>query len=380
MKQLPKGLFMMLVLLSISSHGFVVGQDQKQTKEPVAPVFIMENEVETTSVKSQGSTGTCWCFATTSMLESELIRLGLDEVGISEMFTVRTIYGDKADQYVRFHGTCNFAQGGAQHDVLAAIEAYGIVPRSVYPGLNYGSESHNHGEIQNVLKGVVESVIKNRNGVLSPIWKKGFNGVLDAYFGTLPSHFEFQGKKYTPKSFAAELGLNSDDYVEFTSYTHHPFYEEFVLEVPDNWAQKSMYNVPIDELMDIVDFALEKGISISWAADISGLNFAQGVGLIPVKGENPKDVNCKEKEVTQKDRQYLFDHYQLTDDHAMHLVGIAIDQNGKKYYKEKNSWGAGGKYMGFSFMSESFMRMRTMSILVHKDGVPEAIARKVGLK
>ena len=376
----------LLHLLSLACLFLFLGNIQIQAQEATekedakTPVFTTVNQVKTTSVKSQGSTGTCWCFATTSMLESELIRLGKGEIGLSEMFAVRTVYVDKAEQYIRFHGSCNFAQGGAQHDVLLAWSKYGAVPREAYPGLNYGSKTHNHGEIQAVLAGVTQSVIKNRNGKLSTVWKKGFSGILDAYFGDYPTNFTYEGKSYTPKSFAREMGINPDDYIELSSYTHHPFYEEFVLEVPDNWAQQSMYNVPIDELMEIVDYSLEQGISISWAADVSGLNFASGVALIPEKGEKASNLMANEKVITQKDRQYMYDGFQLTDDHAMHVIGTAKDQNGKKYYMEKNSWGPGGKHNGFSYMSESFMRMRTMSIMVHKDGVPSNIARKLGLK
>lgn len=358
----------------------VTAQDKPVEQEFTKPEFSIVHQVETSSIKSQGSTGTCWCFATTSMFESEMIRLGKTEIGLSEMFTVRTMYADRADQYVRFHGTSNFAQGGAQHDVTSAIKKYGLVPREVYPGLNYGTDSHSHGEIVSVLSGIVQNVIKNRNGVLSPVWKRGYNGVLDAYFGDLPTEFTFEGKSYTPQSFAAASGIIPDNYIEFSSYTHHPFYEEFILEVPDNWAQKYMYNIPIDDLMSIVDNALENGISISWAADISDLNFGGGVALIPAEGEDSENLMAEEKDIKQADRQNMYDHYKLTDDHAMHLIGIATDQNGKKYYKEKNSWGKGGAFEGYSYMSESFMRMRTMSIMVHKDAVPEVIAKKIGLK
>ena len=355
----------------------------QEVKTPVPVIdyqFTVINQVKSTPPLSQGSTGTCWSFATTSMLESEIMRLGGPETHLSEMFTVRNIYAEKAMNYVRFHGTVNFAEGGEQHDVLTSFRKYGMVPQEIYPGLNYGEENHKHGEIITVLKAVVDNVIKNRNGKLSPVWLTGFNGVLDAYFGRVPKTFIVNEKTFTPVQYAASLGINPDDYVEFTSFTHHPFYKKFVLEIPDNWDQKYLYNVPIDELMAMVDYALSKNISISWGADISGLNFHEGVGTIPEEGSDVKDPQHKKLTINQEDRQNHFDTYQLTDDHVMHLIGTAKDQFGKKYFIEKNSWGEGGKFNGFSYMSESFMRLRTISIMVHKDGVPEEIMHKLGGK
>ena len=369
-----------LVLTFILNPSWVSGQEKKPAE--VKPEFQMTilKQIPATSVKSQASTGTCWCFATTSMLESELMRLGKGEVGLSEMFTINNVYAEKASQYVKFHGTCNFADGGAQHDVMNSIKKFGIVPRDIYPGLNYGETSHKHGELNAVLSGIVQTVVKNPNGKISPVWMKGINGVLDAYLGEKPLSFSYNGKMMTPKEFAKELGINPDDYVEFSSYTHHPFYEKFVLEVPDNWAQQAMYNVPIDDLMEIIDYSLNKGISISWEADISDLGFKEGFGRIMADWSDVNNPQSPEKEITQVDRQYMFDSYQLTDDHAMHLTGIAQDQFGNKYYLEKNSWGEGGKFKGYSYLSVPFMRMRTMSIMLHKDGVPPQIANKIGLK
>jgi bleomycin hydrolase len=357
----------------------VVGQDKKNPETKPEFQMTILKQIPATSVKNQASTSTCWSFATTSMLESELIRLGKGEIGLSEMFTVNQVYKDKASQYVKFHGTCNFAEGGAQHDVTNSIGKYGIVPREFYPGLNYGETTHKHGELIAALDGILKAVVKNPNGKISPVWMKGFEGVLDAYLGEKPISFSYNGKMFTPKEFAKELGINPADYVEFSSYTHHPFYQKFVLEVPDNWAQQSMYNVPIDELMEIIDYSLTNGISISWAADISNLGFNEGFARIMAEGADVKNPEAPEKQVVQSDRQYMFDTWQLTDDHGMHLTGIALDQFGNKYYQEKNSWGEGGKFKGYSYLSVPFMRLRTMSIMVHKDGVPAAIAKKVGL-
>lgn len=368
---------MKLALLFILLPAFLAAQDSKETQ----PGFEMSviRQAPTTSVKSQASTSTCWCFATTSMLESELLRMGKGEIGLSEMFTVRHVYVAKAENYVRFHGTSNFAEGGEQHDVLNSIRKNGIVPRDVYEGLEYGEPQHRHGEISTVLSGIVKEVVRNRNGKLTPVWLTGFNGVLDAYFGELPLSFSWDGQMFTPKEFANHLGINPDDYIMISSFNHHPFYEEFVIEIPDNWAQEPVHNVPIDELMEVIDYSLEKGISISWAADITGLRFNEGFGRIMEEGADINDPAAPEKTIGQEDRQEVFDNYNLTDDHAMHLVGLATDQFGNKYYMEKNSWGDGGKFKGFSYMSAPFMRLRTVSIMVHKDGIPSHIAKKIGL-
>lgn len=356
-----------------------VGQENKPADPKPEFQMTILKQIPATSVKSQASTSTCWCFSTISMLESELMRLGKGETGLSEMFVVNNAYREKASQYVKFHGTSNFAEGGAQHDVTNNIKKYGIVPRDLYPGLNYGETSHKHGELVNALTGVVQTIVKNPNGKISPVWLRGIDGILKAYLGEKPVSFSYNGKMFTPQEFARELGIIPDDYIEFTSYTHNPFYRKFVLEVPDNWAQQAIYNVPVDELMEIIDYSINKGISISWGADISNLNFNEGVGRIMADGADFRDPQAAEQKVTQADRQAMFDSWQLTDDHGMHLTGIGQDQFGNKYYLEKNSWGEGGKYKGYSYLSVPFMRMRTMTIMLHKDGIPPHIATKIGL-
>jgi bleomycin hydrolase len=377
--QRPGKFSIFLVVTLLISPVWTIGQEKKPADSKPEFQMTVIKQIPTTSVKSQASTSTCWCFSTTSMLESEVMRLGHGEVGLSEMFTVNNIYHEKAIEYVKFHGTCNFAEGGEEHDVLNSIRKYGIVPRDIYPGLNYGDSIHKHGELIGTLSGIVNTVIKDPNHKLSPVWLKGIDGVLDAYLGEKPQSFSYNGKMVTPQEFSSEIGINPDDYIEFTSFTHHPFYSQFVLEIPDNWAQESIYNVPIDELIEIVDYALNKGISIAWGADISDLNMNAGVGRIMKDGGNINDPQAPEEEVTQADRQKLFDDWQLTDDHGMHLMGIAKDQFGNKFYMEKNSWGERGKYKGYSFVSIPFMRLRTMSIMVHKDGIPPQIAQKIGL-
>lgn len=349
-------------------------QDNEKTENPfkMEPVKILK----TTSVKSQARTSTCWCFGTISMLESELLRMGKGEFDLSEMFIVRNTYLHKAIDYLRLHGNNNFAEGGAQHDVLNMWEKYGVVPDEVYTGLKDGATAHNHGEMFKSLNGFVNLVKDSR--MKFPHWKHSFTQTTDAYLGKYPRKFKYNGNEYTPKSFAEELDINPDDYIEISSYTHHPFYEKFALEVPDNWAHNTMYNVPLDEFMEIMEYSIMNGYTISWAADMSGLNMAKGVGVVPVD-EKAKFGPGAEKEITQKMRQTNYDNWSLTDDHCMHICGIAKDQTGKKYYMEKNSWGITGEYEGYSYMSESFMRLRTMSIMVHKDAVPRDIGRKIGL-
>jgi len=370
----------LLTFALVIQPAWVTGQEKKTTEPKPEFQMTVLKQIPATSIKSQASTSTCWCFSTTSMIESEIMRLGNGEVGLSEMFTVNHVYLDKAKQYVKFHGTCNFDEGGEQHDVLNSIREYGLVPRDIYPGLNYGETTHKHGELVKSLTGIVGTVIQSPNGKISPVWTKGVEGVLDAYLGEKPVSFSYKGKMVTPVEYSKELGINPDDYIEFTSYTHHPFYKKFVLEIPDNWAQESMYNVPIDELMEIVEYSLNKGISIAWGADISDLAFDTGFARIMADGANITDPQAPEKVVTQADRQYMFDSWQLTDDHGMHLTGLAQDQFGNKYIMEKNSWGERGKFKGYSYLSVPFMRMRTMSIMLHKDGIPPQIAQKIGLK
>ncbi len=368
--------------------------------------FTTKKRIETTSVKDQHRSGTCWSFSAISFLESEMIRMGKEPVDLSEMWTIRHSYSDKAVKYVRFHGNLNFAGGGAFHDVTNVIKKYGIVPEGVYSGLNYGTEKHVHGEIDGVLKGYVDKVLKNRNRKLTPAWHDGFEGILDAYFGEMPEEFEYKGETYTPKSFAKEVvGLNPDDYITLSSYTHHPFYSTFILEVPDNWAYGQVYNLPVDEMMESMDHAIENGYTIAWAADVSekGFNWTNGVAIVPEdnfeaiddtemakwsdltdteKQEMLYDFNGPkpEKEITQEMRQEAFDNYSTTDDHGMHITGIAHDQNGTKYYIVKNSWDDKNHiYEGYFYASEAFVRYKTMDIMIHKDALPTDIAKELGL-
>lgn len=368
--------------------------------------FKDEIRLKTTSVKDQHRSGTCWSFSTLSFIESEMIRLGKKDIpDLSEMFVVRHCYSDKAIKTVRLHGHLNFAGGGAFHDVLYVIKNYGMVPEEVFNGLKIGEEKHVHYEMDQVLKDYVDGVIKNRNKKLSPVWHKGFEGILDAYLGEYPEKFNYAGKEYTPRKFADEIiGINPDDYIELTSYTHHPFYSKFIIEVPDNWIWGEVYNLPIDELMKVCDHALKNGFSIAWGSDVSekGFSYSKGIAVMPDKTKedlsdseqarwedlsasekksllNNLEAPGKEKTITQEMRQEAFDNYQTTDDHGMHIIGLAKDQNGTKYYIVKNSWDAKNIYDGYFYASESFVKYKTMSILIHKDALPKEIKAKLKL-
>mgnify|MGYP001201316911 FL=1 len=368
-------------------------------------VFTPVKELKVTPVKNQNRTGTCWSFYGLGFLEAELIRQGKGEFDLSEMFIVGHSYKDKADKYVRLHGKLNFGQGGSFEDVLYVTKHYGAVPESVMNGLQYGEDMHVHGEMEAIAYNYVNAVVKNNNGKLSTSWKKGYDAVIDSYLGEVPEKFTYNGKEYTPQTFAKELGLNIDDYVSLTSYTHHPFYSEFPLEIEDNWRWANSYNLPLDEFMAVFENAINTGYSIAWGSDVSEKGFTRnGIAVVPdikaietsgsdqdkwvglSKTEKDNEIKkliekpCQEIAVTQAMRQEAYDNYQTTDDHGMIIYGIAKDQTGKKFYMVKNSWGTDNKYQGTWYASEAFVAYKTMNIIVHKDALPKTIAKKLGLK
>ncbi len=357
---------------------------------------------KTTPVKDQNKSGTCWSFSGTSVLEEDVLRKGGPELDLSEMWTVRNCYIDKAKKYIQTHGNINFAQGGSFADVLYVADNYGAVPEEVYAGLNYGEDKHSHYEMAAALKAYLDAIMKNPNKKLSTAWLPGYIGIIDAYLGPAPESFTYKGKTYTPKSFAKEMGINPDDFINISSYTHHPFYEEFALEIPDNWQWSKMQNVPMEELSEIVDNAINNGYTVGWAADVSegGFKWAKGfaVNPVPVTGEDLEGTELarwvklsdkdranatydikgpvKEKKVTQEMRQQSFDNFETTDDHGMVIVGIAKDQKGNKFYKVKNSWDTNQVYDGYLYVSEPFFLEKTLSVMVNKDAVPAKISKK----
>jgi len=366
--------------------------------------FTVEKELPATPVKNQQSSGTCWCFATVSFLESELLRQGKGEFDLSEMFIVRYNFYLRAIDYVRFHGIKGFSDGAEGWDALNVIKKFGIVPQEAYSGLNYGSPSYNHGELVDVLKAYLDAVIKNSNKKLSTAWLAGYDAILDAYMGKVPEKFNYKGKEYTPLSFAKELGINTDDYISLGAYTHHDLYKPYIFEGPDNWSMGSIYNVSLDEMISICDNSIQTGYTFAWGSDVSEKYFSHtnGLAIVPefdvndmTDGERSKWEKLtnaeqskikmalynpgKERQITPEIRQLAFDNYSTTEDHLMHITGIAKEENGTKFYKVKNSWGVDNVFKGYFFSSESFVKYKTVNIIVHKNAVPKAIAKKLGL-
>jgi bleomycin hydrolase len=352
--------------------------------------FSVVKNLERNEVDDQNRTSTCWSFSSLSFFESELLRMGKGKVNLSEMFVVRKSYEDKADMYVRMHGEHSFSPGGAFHDAINVWKKYGMLPQTAYPGLNYGEPKHNHQELDEMLKGMVKGVVKSP-GRISPVWKSAFNGTLDAYFGKLPQTADVNGKQLDAQAYAKSLGLNPDDYVFLTSFTHHPVYSRFVLEVPDNWAMGEVYNLPLTEFAEVMDNAINTGYTFAWASDVSekGFSWKNGVAVVPdakwddlSKAESDSLVTwpSKQRVITPEIRQAAFDNYETQDDHGMHITGMAKDQNGTKYYIVKNSWGTkSNECDGYMYASESYVLYKTTCIMLHKQAIPKGIAKKLGL-
>ena len=379
------------ILLSLSA----VAQEVKQDK----PEFTVVKQAPVTSVKNQYRSGTCWCYSALSFVESEIIRQKGIEVDLSEMFVVNHAYFDRAVKYIRLDGKLGFSAGSSFGDVFEVIKAYGIVPQDVYSGMNYGTELPVQGELDAVLEGFVKALVTNPNRKLTPAWKPAFQGILDAYLGEIPATFKAEEKAFNPLTYRDYLGINTDDYINLTSFTHHPFYEPFIIEVCDNWRWGSAYNLPIEELMEVMYNAVENGYTIAWGADVSEKGFTRsGIATVPDfenkvtagsdqerwvgKYETGKEESApaEEKVITQEMRQIAYDNKETTDDHGMHIYGLAKDQNGNPFFIVKNSWGKAGDYEGIWYASDAYVRYKTLNIVVHKDALPKSIKKKLGIK
>jgi aminopeptidase C len=367
--------------------------------------FTTDVENPITSVKNQHRSGTCWVFSTLGFVESEIIRINnikdeADYPDFSEMFVVYKSYLERGEKYVRLDGCLNFAAGSEADDVLHVIEDYGLMPQEVYSGMNYGTELPEQGELDSALKAFVGAIVKNPNRKLTPTWKAGFEGILKSYLGEIPESFTYKGKSYTPASYRDALKFKVEDYVSLTSFTHHPFYKPFAIEVNDNWRWDEAYNVPIDEFMKVLDDAIRAGYTVAWGADVSEPGFTRnGLGVLvdPKKvtkqggsdqehwvGKEegkPQPVDAPEEIVPDQEfRQKGFDNKTITDDHGMQIYGIAHDQFGTKYYMVKNSWGTDNKYKGIWYVTENYVKGQSLDIVLHKDALPKDLKKKLGIK
>ena len=362
----------------------VFAQDKKE-KENYQ--FTNTLNLDATDIKSQDITGTCWSYSTTSFIESEIIRINKGKYDLSEMYNVRRTYEKKADNYVRRHGKTQFGEGSLNHDVINSIAEFGIVPQSAYSGLIFEDTKHNHIEMAAVLENYLKAVIKNPNRKLSKSWRTGYNAILDAYIGEPVEKFDYEGKTYSPIEFRDHLGVVPSNYISLTSFTHHPYYSKFIVEVPDNWSNGSYHNVQLDDLIETIDYALKSGYTVAWDADVSEKTWStkKGIAIIPetpyseMSSEDKQNLFKKivpEMEITPEVRQEAFDNYETTDDHLMHIIGKAKDQEGNDYYLVKNSWGTERGINGYYYISTSYMKMKTIGILLHKDGIPKKVMSK----
>ncbi len=390
-----------LMLGSFSTSA--MAQDEAKKDEGFVFTTVKTNPI--TSIKNQNRSGTCWAYSSLGFFEAELLRLGKGEYNLCEMYLAHKTYEDRAKASVRLHGDISFTEGGSFYDAVYCMRNYGMIPEDAMPlpGTLYGDTLANFTEMWPVADGIVKGINEGKQKKLSPAWFKALNAILDTYLGETPAEFTYNGKKYTPKSFQESLGLNMDDYVSLTSFTHHPFYEQFIIEVQDNWRWGQSYNLPIDEFMAVMDNAVNNGYTFAWGADVSETGFTRdGIAVCPdadhgadITGsdmarwtgmtymEKRKELTSRplpEITVTQEMRQEAYDNWETTDDHGMLIYGLAKDQNGKEYFMVKNSWGNAGKYDGVWYASKTFVKYKTLNILVHKDAIPKDIRKKLGIK
>lgn len=361
---------------------------QEESKNPQLDsyIFTTVDSAAITSVKDQASSGTCWSFSSIGFFESELMRMGKGEHDLAEMFVVHKTMEDRAQASVRLHGDISFAQGGSFWDVVYCWKNYGMVPQEVMPGIMYKSDRIDHNELTAVATAYVNALAKGNSRRLTDVWQKGFSSIYDAYIGQCPDTFTYNGKEYTPQSYAASLGLNMDDYVSLTSYTHHPFYSQFALEIPDNWRWGMSYNLPLDEFIEVMENAVKNGYTFAWGADVSESGFQRNMNavcVVPAEGEDGTNTMRgpgAEKEITQEMRQEAYDNWETTDDHGMQIFGMAKDQTGKEFFMVKNSWGTNSGKNGMWYASKAYVAYKTMNILVHKNAIPKEIRKKLSIK
>lgn len=375
-----------LSLLTIFSYIVLDAQE--------SPNYEFKNivDIDATTVKDQGKTGTCWSFSTSSFLESEILRINGKHVDISEMYFARMVYPQKALNYVSRHGKAQFGEGGLNHDAMKIVAEYGIIPEENYKAKIVDNEKYNHSELATVLDAYVKAIIKNKGKHISPVWLDGFNAILDVYLGEVPEDFIFYEKRYTPSSFRDDMGIDVDNYVEITSFEGHKYNSKFILNIPDNWSNASYYNLNLDDYYNLVINALKKGYSVTFDADVSEKTFSakEGIAIIPATDfENMSEDEksklfkepIKEKKITPKLRQEEFYNYKTTDDHLMHITGIAKDKAGTLFFKVKNSWGTDRwKNDGYIYVSEAFFKLKSIAVMMHKDAIPSNIKRKLDIK
>jgi len=391
---MKKSFFLILTSFSLSCSISLTtfSQENAAKSDESGYRFTDVKVIPHTPVKNQNRSGTCWSYAGTSFVEAEILKNGGEEFDLSEMFAVRNAYKIKAANYVKLHGAANMGPGGEPHQVIESLAANGVLPENFYTGLAIGTELPVHNEMDNLLEAHVKAIVENKNGTLTPVWKNAFEGVLDAYLGEVPEDFELNEKKYSPKSFASEnVNLDPKNYIEITSFSDQENYKPFLLLIPDNWDFEQYYNVPLDEMTEIIDFALENGFSVAWAADVSekGFNHKKGVALVPEKDwskmtSGEKDSvfiePVKQKNITPELRIQAFEDYSTTDDHSMHIIGLAKDQDGNTWYKVKNSWGTeNSRFNGYFYASVPYVKYKTLAIYLNKSAVPKNISRKLGL-
>ncbi|UNY97979.1 aminopeptidase [Zhouia spongiae] len=391
MMYLKRSLLSVMILssVSLSAQDDLIKslEGNKSIKATEGFQFTPVVNLETTSVKNQGSSGTCWSYSGNSFLETEMIRMGKQPVDLAEIYTARCTYIEKAINYVRMHGNLGWGDGGELHDVVNIYKKYGALPQEVYDGLNYGTDINRFGEMQTALKGFLDGIVQNKNGKLTPNWIKAFTAALDSYLGEVPEEFEYKGKTYSPQSFAKEVvGVKADDYIEMVSYSDQPLYENVFMAVPDNWSFDTAYNVSMDDITATIDNALKKGYSVGWATDVSEKYFSWKNGIAYLPETDYSQMSSDERQAmfsgpkqemkaTPEMRQQAFDDYTTTDDHAMQIVGIVKDQNEKEYYIVKNSWGISNDYNGYLYVTKEFVKYKTTALMLHKDGVPKNILK-----